>query len=202
MNWSHRGLQRGQRTTRRRTRGQSLVEAALVLPTFLILALGVADIGRGFTFREDLANATRDAGRVAALSGQENTGDTACAGKLSGTASAVANIPAVAFSDSTFMNLNSGIGRPIVQAVALESSSDGTAANSKLSGAVITVTWNCLANKAITNTTATTKDPNAAGNGSATIEVKITYKFNLITPLASNVASPTLQSDIFVRAEY
>lgn len=44
-------------------RGNALAEAALLLPVFLLLVLGVADIGKGFTTFTALANASREGAR-------------------------------------------------------------------------------------------------------------------------------------------
>lgn len=47
--------------------GQSLVEFALVLPIFLIIVLGLVDIGRGVFMANSLTNAAREGGRLAAV---------------------------------------------------------------------------------------------------------------------------------------
>jgi Flp pilus assembly protein TadG len=46
-------------------RGQSLVEFALILPLFLILLMGILDLGRGVAAYNSVANAARSAARVA-----------------------------------------------------------------------------------------------------------------------------------------
>lgn len=190
------------RTLRRvGNRGQSLAEAALVLPMFLLLALGVVDLGRAFAFRETVTNATRDSARIATLASQETTGDAACSGISSGSASATAHIPHKS-GDSPLIDLSgSGGGTSITLAAALESSATGSVASSDLTGAAVTVTWNCLSGKAVTNTTATSRDPNT-GFGSATIEVHITFPFTSIVPFATSFGSPTLEADVFTRAQY
>jgi hypothetical protein len=90
----------------------------------------------------------------------------------------------------------------IANAAALESSKNGTAAGSVVSGATITVTWHCSASKAITNAAASSTDP--AFTGSDAVEVQITYPFSLLTPLVSNLfgGTPTIGSDVIGRAEY
>ena len=54
-------------TLRRRTYGQSLAEFALIAPVFLMMVLGVVDLGRVFYSYEALANATREGARYCAL---------------------------------------------------------------------------------------------------------------------------------------
>ena len=52
-------------TERRRSRGQALVEIALALPVFLLLVLGLFDIGRGVFIYVGLTNAAREGARLA-----------------------------------------------------------------------------------------------------------------------------------------
>jgi Flp pilus assembly protein TadG len=172
-------------------RGQSLVELAMALPVVLILGLGVADIGRAFYFREAVGNAARQALRVAVLQPQQAAGDTACAGGGS-TASLSTTLPPASG------NTLSTIGNQ----AALESTYTGTPAASAINGATLTVTWNCAANKAITNATATSTDP--LSTGSAAIRVQLTYSMTLLTPFLGNfVASPLpIKADESGRAQY
>lgn len=51
--------------SRRGQRGQSLVEVALVLPILLLILLGVFDFGRAVLAFNTVANAAREAARVA-----------------------------------------------------------------------------------------------------------------------------------------
>ena len=53
--------------TRRRQRGQAVVEFALVLPILLILLLGIVDFGFGFKTRITVTNATREGARFGAV---------------------------------------------------------------------------------------------------------------------------------------
>ena len=50
---------------RRRGRGQSLVEFALILPIFLLFIFGILDLGRAVYAYHTLNNAAREAARVA-----------------------------------------------------------------------------------------------------------------------------------------
>lgn len=49
----------------RRSRGQALVEIALALPVFLLLVLGLFDVGRGVFMYAGLTNAAREGARLA-----------------------------------------------------------------------------------------------------------------------------------------
>src|SRR5262245_50873139 len=49
----------------RRSRGQSLVEFALVVPVFLLILMGILDFGRAVLAYNSLSNAARDGARVA-----------------------------------------------------------------------------------------------------------------------------------------
>jgi Flp pilus assembly protein TadG len=57
----------GMATKRRRTRGQSLVEFALVLPVFLLLIFGIIDLGRFVYMNSTISQAAREAARVASV---------------------------------------------------------------------------------------------------------------------------------------
>lgn len=49
----------------RRQKGQSLVEAALILPILLLLLVGVVDLGRAMSTKIALTNASREGARYA-----------------------------------------------------------------------------------------------------------------------------------------
>ena len=58
------------RTSRRsRSRGQGLVEFALVLPVFMVILIGMVDLGRAIWANNSVANAAREAARFAAVNG-------------------------------------------------------------------------------------------------------------------------------------
>jgi Flp pilus assembly protein TadG len=166
--------------SRTRSRGQSLVEAAVALPFVLLLTLGVTDIGRAFYYREAVTNATRQALRVAVSPTQQATANTVCssagAGPVATTASTT--LPPGAVSVATIANLAS-----------LESSSNGTPAGSVINGATIQVTFHCLANAGVTNATSSGGLPSSAGSDSIT--VSISYNFSVITPLLWAVTGTT-----------
>jgi Flp pilus assembly protein TadG len=56
---------------RRRQRGQSLVEFAIVLPVFMFLLMGIVDFGRVVWAQNSLAAAAREAARFAIVHGSE-----------------------------------------------------------------------------------------------------------------------------------
>lgn len=176
----------------RRSHGQSLVEFALCAPVILLLALGVADLGRAFYYQEAVSNAARQALRIAVLDVQQSTGNSACAASGVSTATTTITLPPSGATLATIGNEAS-----------LESTATGTPSGTAISGASLSVTWHCDASKnAITNATATSTDP--ASTGSAAIEVKITYPMALITPfLGTFISSPVnIVTDDFARAQY
>jgi Flp pilus assembly protein TadG len=59
--------------TRRRSRGQSIVEFALVAPLFLIMLFGVIEIGRLVWTHHELTNGTREGARLAMVRGSESS---------------------------------------------------------------------------------------------------------------------------------
>src|SRR5689334_5433684 len=52
--------------SRRRAKGQALVELALALPVLLVLVAGVLELGRGYSFAVETSDAARDAARFVA----------------------------------------------------------------------------------------------------------------------------------------
>jgi hypothetical protein len=72
-------------SSRRSHRGQALVETALILPLFMALLLGVADMGRVIWATTSLASAAREAARYAIVRGGLST--DCQVGKPSGDAS-------------------------------------------------------------------------------------------------------------------
>jgi Flp pilus assembly protein TadG len=65
---------------RSRSRGQGLVEFALVLPIFLVILIGMVDLGRTIWANNSVANAAREAARFAAVHGGscEDLSSTGC----------------------------------------------------------------------------------------------------------------------------
>ena len=165
------------------SRGGSIVELTISLPVLVLLVLGVADVGRAYFYREAVANAARQALRVAVSHSQQGTADAVC-GSSGGQATAPAPAPAA-----------SPIAT-IVNDAAVESSSDGTASGSAISGATITVTWHCNGAAAVTNASnGGTTDP--ASPRSDAVEVQVSYAM----PLVTMVLQPTLGSALTIRAD-
>jgi len=165
------------------------VELAISLPFLCLLIFGAADIGRAFYYREAVANAAREALRVAMAQPQQATGNTVCSGS-GGTASSA--LPASGGSIAT-----------IVDDAAVESSSNGAASGSAISGATVTVIWHCASGSAVTNSTSGGVTDPALAQSDA-IEVKVSYPMTLITPFAQQVVGGTVavKVDLFGRAQY
>lgn len=160
---------------RNRQGGQSLVETALTLPILLLLALGVADIGRAFYYREAAINAARQAVRLAVARSAQSTGDAACAGNgaTHGSVTLTDSIPGTAGNAIT----------NIATDVALESSGNGAASGSAIRGGTLTMTFHCNNTLAVTNTT----------NGGITdpfdlqsdaVAATVAFPLTLVTPAA------------------
>ena len=58
---------------RSRTRGQALVEFALVIPLFLAMLFAIVDLGRVIWAANTVGNAAREAARYAIVHGERNT---------------------------------------------------------------------------------------------------------------------------------
>lgn len=170
-----------------------MVEAAISLPILLLLSLGVSDIGRAFYYREAVTNAVRQALRVAVSPSQQATANAVCSGAGAGPVAVTVTSPVNpgAASIGTIANLT-----------ALESSSNGTPAGSVIAGATMSVTFHCLANAAVTNSTSNGNGPSDPGSDSVT--VTITYRFPVITPLITSVVGTSFPITVTSsqRAEY
>ena len=66
----------------RRERGASTLEAAIILPLLLILALGTAEFGFAFVDWLSVANATRTGARIGSAAGAASTADSVILGAV------------------------------------------------------------------------------------------------------------------------
>lgn len=64
---------------RNRRRGAAMVEMALVLPVFVMIALGIIEFGRALWVANMVTNAAREASRSAVLDGSSNSAVTQAA---------------------------------------------------------------------------------------------------------------------------
>ena len=175
----------------RHRRAQSLIELALALPVVLILGLGVADIGRGYFYREAVNNAARQALRIAVLQPQQGTGDTACHG---GGHEGILTTTLPPASGNALQTIGND--------VSMESTYNGAPTGTAIAGATLTVTWHCNANIALAHATATATDPSDVNSDS--IDVQVSYSMSLITPFLGNfVGTPVVVStEVQGRVEY
>ncbi len=163
-----------------RSRGQSLVEAAITLPIVLLLALGVIDLGRSFYYREAVTNSVRQALRMAVSPYQHSTADSVCGGTAGGPIAVTVTSP---------IPPSGGLILTIANQAALESSKDGTPAGSSIAGATISVTFHCLNGAAITNATSSTTDPSNPGSDSIT--ASITKPMSVVAPVLWPLTGPS-----------
>ncbi|RDV09884.1 pilus assembly protein [Arthrobacter sp. RT-1] len=84
---------RSERPRSTREAGAVAVEFALILPIFLVLVLGIAEMGRAFNIQVSLTQAAREAARHAAIHNAESSYTTASA-----QAVGVAAAPSVALT--------------------------------------------------------------------------------------------------------
>jgi hypothetical protein len=155
-----------------KSRGQSLVEAAITLPIVLLLSMGVTDIGRSFYYREAVTNSVRQALRIAVSPYQQGTADSVCASTSGGP---------LAVTVTSAVPPSGGQIAIIANQAALESSKDGTPAGSAIAGATLIVTFHCLNGAAITNATGNGNGPSNPGSDSIT--ATISKPMSVITPL-------------------
>jgi Flp pilus assembly protein TadG len=75
------------RRGRRRSRGQSLVEFALVVPIFLLILSGIFDFGMALYSRISIINAAREGARAAAVAADHTTIPTTAQSRASAVVS-------------------------------------------------------------------------------------------------------------------
>jgi Flp pilus assembly protein TadG len=144
-----------------RSRGQALVEFSLILPIFLVMLMGVVDVGRAIWAQSSLAAAAREGARFAIVHG--GTANNTCP---VGTAASTANVP-LASSSCPYPS-------PSKQAIR-----DAVTAMATAGGTSLTVTvcygTNCSGDTDAVGTTGN----NGRGNP---VTVGVTSRINLLTP--------------------
>lgn len=88
--------------------GQSLVELALVLPVFLLLILGMIDLGRAAIIMTTLDGAAREGARYATLAPADSAGITAAARRT-----AIVTGPTPVLVTTTYPNGAATSGNPV-----------------------------------------------------------------------------------------
>jgi hypothetical protein len=148
---------------------------ALALPLLIVLVLGVVDGGRAYSYKEAVTNANRQVLRVVASKASESVGDTACntAGIAATTATLVGHVPTQG-TDT--------LPAYVIDAASRESV-DGSGI-SKITGSSITVTFHCLALKAVTNASGVV-DPSLPNSDA--IHSVVCYQFSFLTPLVAHL---------------
>jgi hypothetical protein len=91
-------------------RGTSLVELALILPTFLLFVVGMFDFGMAVYSRNALANAARDGARFASV----DPNNTACIATVAASRSSLARLTA---SDVDVEVDSASLGQPVTVSV-------------------------------------------------------------------------------------
>jgi Flp pilus assembly protein TadG len=105
---------RSRSASRRRSRGQALVEFALVAPIFFLLLCAILDFGRYVYYVQILNNAAREGARYAIVHGSNSFTPTGPPNDPTGTAVAavVRNYAVGVIGDSTVLNVASTWGTP------------------------------------------------------------------------------------------
>ena len=147
---------------RKRTRGQGLVEFALVLPIFLLLLFSVVDAGRYVFLNSALSNAAREGARLGSVQASWKTSSDPSCGTAAG--------PVCPVNDTA---LRTNIT---------------TAANTELApfGSVGNLYLACTPSTsppsgAWTTTTCPSNSPGSL------LSVRVTYSWRAITPIISNI---------------
>jgi TadE-like protein len=158
------------RESARSVTGQTLVEFALVLPIFLLILLGLFDVGRYVYMNSVLSQAARDGARVAAVeAGWIGSSDAGC-----GSAGGPVCPPTVTGATSLLTDVTAAVNRMVapfgpVPSTHVYISCDATTPP--------TGAW-------------TIQSCNSTSNGSL-VSVRVVLTFNPITPGASGITTIT-----------
>ncbi len=149
---------------RKRRHGQALVEFSLVLPIFLIMLMGVVDVGRAIWAQNSLASAAREGARFAIVHGGSDT--TIC--PVGPTRRDVTTIPG-ASSSCPYPS-------PSKQAI-----KDAVIANATAGGTGLTVTV-CYGTGCSGDTDAIVAGVSATNARGTSVTIAVTSRINLLTP--------------------
>jgi len=145
---------------RRRSAGQALVEFSLVLPVFLVMLMGVVDVGRAIWAQNSLAAAAREGARFAIVHGGSANTDCPVGPPVAGVTKTVTASSACPYPS------------PSTQAI-----KDVVAAFANAGGTALSVT--------VCYGTGCSGDTNAVGATNARgvpVTVAVSSRVNLITP--------------------
>jgi Flp pilus assembly protein TadG len=152
------------------TRGQSLVEFALVLPVFLVILFGIVDAGRLVYMNSVLSQAAREGARLGSVEASWMTSTNPGCGAAGG---------------------------PVCPATVAELRSHITAASNRMLApfsAVENVYTRCDAAAGTPPTGAWTASTCASRNPGDRMSVRVTHTFRALTPGIANLIGPTTLS--------
>jgi Flp pilus assembly protein TadG len=160
------------KTTRRRDRGQSLVEFSLVLIPFLLILMGIIDLGRGIYTYNGVAQAARELARATSV----HTCDTTKATCTLGTSPQTANVRG---TQNTMVPGLAGASASVTYTCTNITDTDITGKTDPLTGQE----W----------------DDSVGCRSGSFVKVTVTVPFQVITPVLSMVAPTTLSSTTHVQ---
>lgn len=177
------------RTPPRRERGAAVVEAAIILPLLLVLAIGLSEIGFAAIDRLTMANAAREGARVGAAAGDSANADLSILRSVE--------------QASCSLHYGSLVSVEIYEADANGDPSDPA---SKLNRYTPSGSLNCT-NSATTNLTCANGCPWTAGSRSTVVTnldevgIKVTYTHDWITGIPPWTGSVTWTDQTVMRLE-
>lgn len=164
---------------RRRQRGQTLVEFALVLPVFLVILFGVIEFGFVLNAQLGVSFASREAALTAAEAGSDATADCAILRSVQGTITAPADRSKVT---SVRIYLSKANGTPVTPVKEIVYVRGGSLSCPLLDGTPATLPYSYSFGSYTYNTRCAV----LAGCGTRTVDtigVEITYDYDWKTPL-------------------
>jgi len=185
----------GRPAKRHRSRGQALVEFALVIPLFLVIVVAIAEFSFLFTSYVSIGFATHDASQIAATLGNTPGADIAVLQRIDNDVMVPANPNQIKEVDIYQVDTTSNNGSPLGSRINTWTYDGGSHAYTLPDGSTVNLPFTrttngypelgrCNVNKGVGCTTfgQTTVD---------TIAVKIVYQYVWITPFPALVGAST-----------
>jgi hypothetical protein len=193
---------------RRRSRGQALVEFALVIPIFLTVFVAIAEFSFLFTSYISVNYASHDAAQLAATLGNTAGADAAVLQRVNVDINVPANPKQIKAVDIYWVNINSGNAAPVGGAETIYTYDGGAHAFVLPSGATVYLPFVRTSNGYPEASRCNVNMGVGCQSGHTTVDtvgVKITYQYKWITPFPHLVGGssfgPLLTSINMMRLE-
>jgi uncharacterized protein (UPF0333 family) len=196
------------RSRRRRSRGQALVEFAIVIPLFLVIFVAIAEFSFMFTSYISVGYASNDSAQMAAMLGNTAGADAAILERVNKDVGAPADRKLIKSVTIFWVNTASGNGSPVSGAETIYTYDGGSHPFAKADGTTIFLPFIQTANGYPEANRCNANMGLGCKSGHTTVDtiaVKIVYEYKWITPfpvlVGGSNTGPTLTSINMMRLE-